>query len=126
MDCYFGSFELPDDNPLAKSAVVSFRIPDVGISFKAPFAGADTNHSDLASLLALLEFIDSNQKYLPKRAYQIYGNNLTVVNIVNQRESAPEKFTHLLQKADAYRDKIRYSLEWIPTGDNPVFDSLFD
>jgi len=126
MECYFGSCQLPQDNELDKSAVVSFNIPEIGIKFKAPFAAVDPDHGDLAALLALLEFIDGNQKYFSKRAYQIYGNNLKVINGVNQREQIPEKFAYLLAKALDYREKYRFSLEWIPDKDNPVHDSLFD
>lgn len=126
MECYFGSYELPEQNQLAKSAVVTFRIPQVGISFKAPFDGANSDHSDLASLLALLEFIDGNQKYFSNHAYLIYGNNLKIVNIVNEREQPPIEYAHLLQKAQSYRKKYRFSLEWISANDNPVFDTLFD
>ena len=39
MDCYFGSYELPDDAQIDKSAVVMFTIPELGIKFKAPFDG---------------------------------------------------------------------------------------
>ena len=126
MECFFGSYELPEQNQLDKSTVVTFRIPQVGISFKAPFDGADNDHSDLASLLALLEFIDGNQKYFSNRTYLIYGNNLKVVNLVNEREQPPAEYTHLLQKAQSYRKKYRFSLEWISANDNPVFDTLFD
>jgi hypothetical protein len=126
MDCYFGSRQLPDGNELDKSAVVSFNIPEIGIKFKAPFAAVDPDHGDLAALLALLEFIDSNQKYFPKRGFQIYGNNLTIINGVNQREPIPPMFAHLLQKALDYRKKYRYSLRWVSPDDNPAHDSLFD
>lgn len=105
---------------------MGFRIPQVGISFKAPFDAADEDHSDLASLLTLLEFLDSNQKYFANRAYTIYGNNLKVVNFVNRKQRSPERFSRLLQKAESYRAKYRFSLEWIPASDNPVFDTLFD
>jgi len=126
MECYFGSYDLPKDNGLDKSAVVTFNIPDVGLKFKAPFAAVDHDHGDLAALLALLEFIDSNQKYFSKHTYQIYGNNLKIVNGVNRREQLDEKFADLLNKALRYRDKYCFSLEWIPAVDNPAYDSLFD
>ena len=126
MECYFGIFELPENNQDGKSAVVSFQIPDVGIRFKAPFAGVNKNHSDLASLLALLEFIDSNQKYFTNHTFQIFGNNLSVINQVNGREHPPEIFEHLMEKAARYRDKYRFSLDWVPQGDNPAIDPLFD
>ncbi len=126
MECYFGSYDLPKENGLEKSAVVTFNIPDVGIKFKAPFAAVNHDHGDLAALLALLELIDGNQKYFSKHTYQIYGNNPKLVNSVNRREPLDEKFADLLVKALSYRDKYRFSLEWIPAGDNPAYDSLFD
>ena len=58
MECYFGARPLPRCTADGKSAVVMFNIPEVGIQFKAPFSGVDQDHCDLASMLALLEFID--------------------------------------------------------------------
>jgi len=126
MECYFGSYELPHNNQLKKSAVVIFSIPELGIKFKAPFDGVDKDHTDYASLLSLLEFIDSNQKYFSNHTYQIYGNNLDIINQVNHREQTPLKFTPLLEKALNYRKKYHFSIEWIATKSNPIYQQLFD
>lgn len=126
MDCYFGSYESPGERQDNNSTIVAFHIPDVGIHFKAPFSAADANHSDLASLLALLEFIDSNQKYFANHTYQIYGNNASIIDFVNERQDPPQIFCHLLQRTREYRHKYRFSLEWIPTRDNPLFEDLCD
>ena len=126
MDCFYGTRELPDGNPVGKTAVVMFHIPDIGIRFKAPFAGADGDHSDLASLLALLEFIDSNRKYFNNQTFQIFGNNLSIINQINGREMMSERFAHLLERAQKYRKKYRFSLAWVPRGENPAIDPLFD
>jgi hypothetical protein len=126
MECYFGSATLPDDNHTGKSGVVMFHIPDVGIRFKAPFSGVDSDHCDIASFLALLEFIDSNQKYFASHTFQIYGNNLKIINQLNQREIPPAIFEPLMNKASEYRKKLHFSLEWVPTRDNSAFDSLLD
>ncbi|MDF1544661.1 MAG: hypothetical protein P1R58_06115 [bacterium] len=126
MECYFGSVALPQDNEINKTAVVAFSIPELGIKFKAPFAGVNDDHSDFASLLALLEFIDGNQKYFSRKAFQIYGSNLSVVNQVNQQQELNVAFSPLMDKAKMYRDKYRFSLEWTPSENNPDYDSLFD
>ncbi len=126
MECFFGSYELPKGNEVNKSAIVVFTIPELGIKFKAPFDGVDPEHSDYASLLALLEFIDGNQKYFSNHTYQIYGNNLRVVNQVNQKEMTPSKYSPLLQKALAYRQKYRFSIDWVASDSNPVYRHLFD
>lgn len=126
MECYFGSSEFSEEQPTAKSSVVMFHIPEIGIRFKAPFAGVDRDHSDLASLLALLEFIDKNQNYFSNGTYRLMGDNLNVINQVNGRITARQEFEHLLEMAANYRQKYRYSLEWIPSDENSAFESLFD
>lgn len=111
---------------MKKNSVVIFSIPDLGVKFKAPFDGVDLDHTDYASLLALLEFIDSNQKFFSNNTYQIYGNNSKVINQINQREQPPVKYTHLLEKALHYRGKYHFSLEWVAVNSNPVYQQLFD
>jgi len=123
MECYFGTYNLPEDNHLDKSAVVLFHIPEVGIRFKAPFNAVNIDHSAYASLLALLEFIDSNQKYFKSHTYQIYGSNLKVVNQINQLQQSPDELKPLLEKALDYRKKYRFSLKWVPDTDNPALES---
>lgn len=126
MECYFGARQLSQETVDGKSSVVMFFIPDAGIRFKAPFAGVDQDHSDLASLLALLEFIDSNQKYLSKQTYQVYGDNLNIINQINGSSQVRKEFGHLLTKATEYRDKYRYSLQWVPSTENVATDDLLD
>lgn len=124
MECFFGAHELPSKPDNGKSAVVMFHIPDVGIRFKAPFAAVDKDHSDLASLLALLEFIDSNQKYFTNNTYELFGDNENIINQVNGRGIMRKEFAHLLQRAIKYREKYRFSLAWIPPDDNAAFESV--
>lgn len=126
MDCYFGAYELPAGKDNAQAAVVTFHIPDVGIKFKAPFEGVNVDHCDFASLLALLEFIDTNQKYFANQTYQIFGNNRIVIDQVNNRLKPPESFTPLIEKARKYREKYRFSLEWVPSWENSAYDPLLD
>jgi hypothetical protein len=126
MECYFGSFPLPDENQVEKSAIVLFTIPDLGIKFKAPFDAVNHDHGDYASLLSLLEFIDGNQKYFSNNTYRIYGNNLKIINQINEQEITPLEFSNLFKKAKKYREKYKFSLNWIAVDSNPVFQSLFD
>lgn len=126
MECYFGSCEIDKRNAADKSAVVMFHIPELGIRFKAPFDAVDHDHSDFAALLALLEFIDSNQQFLSARTFEIYGNNLKVVDGVNARIAMPMQYSPLMEKAKRYREKYRYSLDWISVERNAALDSLSD
>lgn len=126
MDCFFGSFPLPKSNNLQKSAVVIFHIPELGIRFKAPFDGVDENHNDFAALLALLEFIDSNQKYLKSNAYQIFGDNRKLINQLNQLEPLPSQYSGLFEKTSGYKKKYRFSLTCVSHDRNSALDNLYD
>ena len=126
MDCFFGSFELPIKNEQQKSAVVIFHIPELGIRFKAPFDGVDSHHNDFAALLALLEFIDSNQKYFKNNAYQIFGDNRKLINQLNQIEPLPSKFMGLYEKTSNYKKKYKISLSYVPQERNTAFENLYD
>ena len=126
MDCFFGSYNLPEDNDFSKSGLVVFHIPELGIRFKAPFDGIDEYHTDFAALLALLEFIDSNQKFMKRPAYQIFCDNKRLVNQLNNIEPLPDKFMGLYQKARGYKEKYRYSLNWVKPDKNSALDNLYD
>jgi len=124
VDCFFGTCDLPSHQPDGKTAIVMFCIPEIGIRFKAPFAAVDRDHADLASLLALLEFIDSNQKHLSGQAYQLFGDNRSVINQVNGQVGTRAEFIELMNRAALYRDKYRFSLAWVPSADNQAVDDL--
>ena len=126
MDCFFGSYNLPEENDFSKSGLVVFHIPELGIRFKAPFDGIDEYHNDFAALLALLEFIDSNQKFMKRPAYQIFCDNKILVNQLNNIEPLPDKFMGLYQKARGYKEKYRFSLNWIKPDKNSALDNLYD
>lgn len=126
MDCYFGSYRLPENNDFDKSAVVIFHIPELGIRFKAPFDGVDDDHNDFAALLALLEFIDSNHKYVKSAAFQIFCHNKKLINQLNQIEPLPGKFMSLFEKTRNYKKKYHFSLGWVDSNKNTALDNLYD
>ncbi|MBN4076275.1 hypothetical protein JYT16_01010 [Gemmatimonas aurantiaca] len=98
---------------------MAFEIPELGIGFKAPFEG-DTDQTDFASLLALLEFVDLNRKLFKNRALQIFGGNLRIVKALNSGSIEEAEYRGFLDKALDYRQKYRFSLEWTPARRNPA------
>ncbi len=126
MDCYFGSLQLPTKEDQQKAGVVIFHIPELGIRFKALFDGIDEYHNDFAALMALLEFIDSNQKFIKSNAFQIFGDNKKLINQLNQMEPIPVQFNGLFEKTIDYKKKYRYSLSWVSHERNSALDNLYD
>ena len=126
VECFFGSCDLPEGNDFSKSGLVVFHIPELGIRFKAPFDGIDEYHTDFAALLALLEFIDSNQKFMKRTAYQIFCGNKSLVDQLNNMAPLPDKFAGLYQKARGYKEKYHFSLNWVKPNQNTALDNLYD
>jgi hypothetical protein len=125
MECYFGSYRPGSEGEDRKRRLVCFSIPSAGIAFKAPFAGEEL-HTEYASLLTLLEFIELNRKLFDGKKLEIYGNNLDIVEQVNEEKPCRYEFGELLRKALEYKKKYQYTLGWVPREHNPSTGSLFD
>jgi hypothetical protein len=125
MELYFGSFHRSSPDLAAKKMLVCFSIPEAGISFKAPFAGEEL-HTEYASLLTLLEFVELNQKMFAGKDLKIYGNSLDVINQVNLKAVCQFEFSDLLKKTLEYKEKYNFNLGWVPKSNNPALNSLFD
>lgn len=104
--------------------LVCFSIPDAGIFFKAPFSGGEL-HTDYASLLTLLEFVELNGKLFEGKDLTIYGDNLDVVNEVNENKPTRYEFSDLLRKALDYKKRYNFSLGWVPRKENPSIGGIF-
>lgn len=125
MECYFGSY--PRRNATSEDKnLVCFSIPAAGIVFKAPFGAAERLHSEYASLLTLLEFIELNGKLFKDQELKIFGDNLELINQVNKKAPCRYEYSELLKKALDYKKKYNFRLGWVSKDRNPSTDSLFD
>jgi len=125
MECYFGTHQTPDSRPENGARLVCFSIPAAGITFKAPFRGDEELHTEYASLLTLLEFIELNQKIFAGKQLKIYGDNLELIKQI-QNSTCRHEFSDLLRQVLKYKSKYKYSLGWIPKDQNPSTSFLFD
>jgi hypothetical protein len=90
------------------------------------YFGSEELHTEYASLLTLLEFIELNQKLFTGKDLMIYGDNPDVINQVNEKSKCQYEFSELLRKALEYKKKYNYKLGFIPSSNNPSTNSLFD
>jgi hypothetical protein len=125
MELYFGSHKPGGGDGKSNQRLVCFSIPRAGISFKAPFSG-DKLHTQYASLLTLLEFVELNQKIFSGKSLKIYGDDLDLINQINELKKPEYEFTELLKKALDYKKKYNYQIGWVPKESNPSTGSLFD
>jgi len=126
MECYFGSCERNGRCHDAKKMLVCFSIPAAGIVFKAPFSGEEELHSEYASLLTLLEFIEMNYKLFTGEELKIFGDNLELISQINENHPCRYEFSELLKKTLEYKKKYNFTLGWVPKTNNPSVNNLFD
>ncbi|UCD16392.1 MAG: hypothetical protein JSV44_07965 [Candidatus Zixiibacteriota bacterium] len=124
MDCYFGSYGQESGRKI-KRQLVCFAIPEAGISFKAPFSG-EKLHTEYASLLTLLEFVELNRKLFEGQRLEIYCDNLELINQINMETECRYEYSELLRKTLDYKDKFSFTIGWIPSESNPATRYLFD
>ncbi len=124
MECYFGT-HLPEKRQDTDKRLVCFSIPEAGIAFKAPFKGGEL-HTEYASLLTLLEFVEMNGKIFKGKEIEIFGDNIDLISQVNQKADCTYEYSELLKKALDYKQKYKYRLGWVPQENNPSTNLLFD
>jgi len=107
----------------ANNGVVSFTMPDLGIVFRAQFKG-NAHECEYASLLALLEFIEINPHLFRNKTVEIFGDSFVVVNQVNLQMFCDKELEPYRNMALVYKQKISYSLNWIPQNENPAQNEL--
>ncbi len=127
MECFFGSYERNGKAEIdEKNHLVCFSIPSAGISFKAPFEANEELHTEYASLLTLLEFVELNQKLFKGKRLKIFGNNLELIKQINEDHTCRYEYSELLKKALDYKEKFKFDLGWVPEENNPSTNYLFD
>lgn len=123
MDCYFYGVTKASDKEKDSDGVVSFCIPDLGITFRAKFTGNQWE-CEYASLLALLEFAELNPHLFKNRHLEIFGNSYLVVHQVNQKLNCTRELKPYRDMALIYKKKMPFTLCWIPRSDNPAQDQI--
>jgi ribonuclease HI len=123
MQCFFYGTIREENKNEASNGVVSFTIPDLGIVFRAQFKG-NARECEYASLLALLEFIEINPHLFKNKTVEIFGDSFVVVNQVNLQMFCDKELEPYRNMALVYKQKIAYSLNWIPQNENPAQNEL--
>ena len=123
MRCFFHGQNRRKEGVSGFNGLVSFAIPDIGISFRAQYNGGRVE-CGYASLLALLEFVELNQHLFRNKRIEIFGNDHKVVSQVNRGTKPSHELEPFMNMAVGYRQKIPFTLNWIPDSENIAQDGL--
>lgn len=120
MQCFFSGEMLAHPDQPVTAGVVSFKIPDLDITFRAQFKGS-AKECQYASLLALLEFVDLNPHLFKNKTLEIFSDSESVVRQVNNSQVAmTPDLEPYRSMAITYRRKYPYLLSLVSEGNNPA------
>ncbi len=122
MECYFSSQNISSDSD-GHNALLSFAVPDLGIVFRAQFAGNGVE-CEYASLLSLLEFVEINPQLFKNKTVEIYGDSFDVINQVNHKMFCGKDLEPYRNMVLLFKKKIPYVLNYVPTRENPAQNNL--
>ncbi len=123
MKCFFSGISRENENLMGHNGLVSFAIPDIGITFKAQYSG-NRQECEYAGFLALLEFVELNPHLFKNRRIEVFGDDYKVISQVNQKTRPSKKLEPYLHTVMGYRRKIPFTLNWIPGNENLAQDSF--
>lgn len=122
MECYFSSHSIESDSD-RHNALLSFTVPDLGIVFRAQFAG-NSIECEYASLLSLLEFVEINPQLFKNKTVEIFGDSFEVISQVNNKMFCDKQLEPYRNMAVLFKKKIPYVLNYVPAEENPAQNYL--
>jgi len=125
MKCYIYGSNLSDSITEVREGVIGFFIPDIGVIYRTRFRG-NRYDCEYESLLALLEFIDSNSDTLSRKNLEILTDSAVVVYQLNGKMPVNEKLLARFRRAELFRHRFRFNISWTPTSLNRAASSLPD
>jgi hypothetical protein len=125
MKCYFSAKTDSTDKLKKEKVLVSFVIPDLGVLFRTHYRG-EMDECNYLSLLKLLKFIESNPKIFSNQKIEILSHDPQIVYQVNGQAPCDSRLEKLNSLALLYKEKLKYSLNWIPLNENKAEMGLLD
>ena len=125
MKCYFSARSDLKDKSKNDRVLISFIIPDLGVLFRTHYKG-QLDECSYISLLKLLKFIESNPRVFEGQKVQVFSHDPQLVYQVNQKTPISERLEKLQGLAVLYKEKLGYSLNWIPLSENKAEKGVSD
>lgn len=125
MRCYFSVKPESTVKSNKEKVLISFVIPDLGVLFRTHYRG-EVDECTYISLLKLLKFIASNPKVFENQKTEILSHDPQIVYQVNQKTPCDERLEKLNGLALMYKEKLKYSLNWVPLKENKAENGILD
>ncbi len=115
MKCYFHGRQYEHDD--SRSGLVSFAIPDLGVFYRVRQEGT-TLELEYKSLVALLQFLKTNEQLISYREFDIHGDSIATVFQLAGRLPTPSEILVFHRKIHRFRKSLRFNVSWLPSALN--------
>jgi len=123
MKCYVYGSNLTGSITEVGSGIIGFFIPDIGVVYRERFVG-NRYECEYESLLALLDFIESNSETIPRNRIEILTDSAVVVYQLNGKMPVNDKLLPRFRRAERLKDKLKFNISWTPTSLNRAASTL--
>jgi hypothetical protein len=125
MQCFVSVKTLQRDREKRQNGLISFAIPDLGVLLKTCDFGS---HYELEyrSLLALLRFIETNDKAFRNQKLNVLSSSPLLIYQMNENSLCQKEVERDRNLALAYKRKLKFSLSWVPEGENRAMSGMMD
>ena len=125
MQCFVSVKTLLRDKEKKQNGLISFAIPDLGVLFKTRDFGSHYQ-LEYKSLLALLRFIDANEKVFRNQKLNILASSPLLIYQMNENSLCQKEVEQDRNLALAYKRKLKFSVSWVPEGENRASGGMMD
>ncbi|UCC79405.1 MAG: hypothetical protein JSW64_14210 [Candidatus Zixiibacteriota bacterium] len=121
--CYFFGLNFSKDKMSKSTGLAGFSIPDLGIVFRSKFKGT-LFECQYAGLLALLRFIDANNKSFKGIRFEILSDSAVIVFQVTQKKFVSGELVSSFRAVNDFQKKIPFKISWVPEDENVSITGL--
>jgi hypothetical protein len=111
MKCYFNG--RTDECGDGRGGLVSFAIPDLGVLYRVRQEGSPLE-LEYKSLIALLNFLKTNEQLISYREFDIQGDSIATVFQLAGRLPTPSEMLIFHQQIQRFRKSLRFNVSWLP------------
>ena len=123
MKCFFNA--RADECDDSRSGLVSFAIPDLGVLCRVRQEG-NPLELEYKSLIALLNFLKTNEDQISYREFDIQGNSIAAVFQLAGRLPTPPEILVFHKQIKRFRKSLRFNVSWLPSTFNRAAHGIPD
>jgi hypothetical protein len=105
--------------------LAGFAIPDLGVISRSRATGG-IYECQYEALLSLLNFIETNKKYLKEFEFEVMTDSALIVYQISHKKFISRDLAPLYNHAIEYKKRVLFRVNWVPRDENVAITGLVD